>query len=427
MTAKILISRLMENFFTKSLSFSLFAMPALVLTIRHGVNISAIPILLLSVIILIYRYPVHIPLAKKEKILIFSLLLLPAVIAFDVILRGINLRYLDYYLRFVLAILIFLALRKIKVSLTPLITGILMGSIGAGIFALYQKYYLHINILSDNNTLGHMLKINFGNISLLLGMMSLAGLFLIKETRFKKSFAIISILAFILGVTGSVLSGARGGWLAIPFFACLFIVYFPCNKKLKIFSVVGLILAILLIYFANSNVKSRIDLTYKNTDSYFSTDNLQADQTSTGTRLELWKAAQMMIIEQPIFGIGSGQFRHRLKEKIAAGQIKNINLYEHVHNETLQILVSTGIIGLLAYLILYAGSAYYFYRSINSSTLNTEKYLSFLGMMLVGAYFIFGLTNYSFGHHLMVLFFAVMMVIFAGMIASLENKTSKDG
>jgi hypothetical protein len=61
------------------------------------------------------------------------------VIAFDVILRGINLRYLDYYLRFVLAILIFLALRKIKVSLTPLITGILMGSIGAGIFALYQK------------------------------------------------------------------------------------------------------------------------------------------------------------------------------------------------------------------------------------------------------------------------------------------------
>jgi O-antigen ligase len=60
-------------------------------------------------------------------------------------------------------------------------------------------------------------KINFGNISLLLGMMSLAGLFLIKETRFKKSFAIISILAFILGVTGSVLSGARGGWLAIPF------------------------------------------------------------------------------------------------------------------------------------------------------------------------------------------------------------------
>jgi hypothetical protein len=28
---------------------------------------------------------------------------------------------------------------------------------------------------------------------------------------------------------------------------------------------------------------------------------------------------------------------------------------------------------------------------------------------------------------LMVLFFAFMMVIFAGMIASLENKTSKDG
>ncbi|NYT46538.1 MAG: O-antigen ligase family protein [Candidatus Methanofishera endochildressiae] len=70
-----------------------------------------------------------------------------------------------------------------------------------------------------------------------------------------------------------------------------------------------------VLLWGKRKVKSRIDLTYKNTDSYFSTDNLQAAQTSTGTRLELWKAAQMMIIEQPIFGIGSGQFRHRLKEK----------------------------------------------------------------------------------------------------------------
>ena len=56
---------------------------------------------------------------------------------------------------------------------------------------------------------------------------------------------------------------------------------------------------------------------------------------------------------------------------------------------------------------------------------NNTTYLSFLGLLTVGAYFIFGLTNYSFGHHVMVLFFAIMIVIIAGMISSIENKVNE--
>ena len=40
----------------------------------------------------------------------------------------------------------------------------------------------------------------------------------------------------------------------------------------------------------------------------------------------------------------------------------------------------------------------------------------------MGAFFIFGLTNYSFGHHVMVLFLAVMIAVFAGISSSAENK-----
>ena len=42
--------------------------------------------------------------------------------------------------------------------------------------------------------------------------------------------------------------------------------------------------------------------------------------------------------------------------------------------------------------------------------------------MTVGAYIIFGLTNYTFGHHVMILFFAVMVAVFAGVISSIEYK-----
>ncbi len=415
----------MDKFFTKSLSFSLLLAPAMVLTVFHGLNISAIAILVLSIAVLICRYQFKIELNSREKILIFSLLLLPLVMALDVTLRHLSLRYVDYYLRFVLVLPIFFALRKVKVNTIPLALGILIGSMGAGVFALYQYYYLHLNSLQEYSSLGYMIKINFGNISLLLGMMSLGGLFLVKEIAFKKAYIILSLLAFVLGVTGSVLSGSRGGWLALPFFMGLFFIYSPGKKNIKILCVVSLILGLFVTYYANHYVKSRIDLAYMNTATYFFGDELKATSASTGTRFELWKAGGMIVKEHSLLGIGSGQFKYALEEKIKAGKIKQIETYTHAHNEPLQILISTGIGGLFAYILLYAGSAYYFYRSLKTSTINRHKYSSFLGIMTVGAFFIFGLTNYSFGHHVMVLFLALMLAIFAGISSSIENKVKE--
>lgn len=422
MTAKLLITGLMEKNFTKLLSFSLFAAPAFVLTVNHGLILSTLVILLLSVLVLLSRFAMYQSLSKKEKIFIGSLLLLPMVIALDVVLRGLNLRYLDFYLRFFLVVPIFFALRRVKVNLSPLFWGIVVGSMGAGLFALYQYYFLQTHLFKDSTSLGYMIKINFGNISLLLAMMSLAGLILLKEMRFKKTCFLIILLAFTLGITGSIISGSRGGWLAIPFFASLFMLCFPGKLKSKIFSSIILMLGLFVIYSANISVKSRIDLAYNNTEAYFASDKQTVTKTSVGSRLELWKAGWMIASEHPYLGIGSGQFQQALKEKIAAGDIKPVELYGHVHNELLEILLSTGAIGLIAVIILYAGTSYYFYRTFMSSKSNKISYLSLLGMMLVGAYFIFGLTNYSFAHHVMVLFFAIMLTIFAGMISSIENK-----
>ncbi|NOR81413.1 MAG: hypothetical protein GQ529_11380 [Methyloprofundus sp.] len=417
MTAKILITELMDKIFIKYLLFSLFTMPALVLIVHRGVSISASTILLLSLIVLIIRYPIDITLNKKEKILIYSLLFLPLVVAFDVTLRGLSLRYLDYYLRFILVIPIYLAIREVKVNLTPLIIGILTGAIGGGVFALYQKYYLH-----EDNAHGYILKIIFGNISLLLGVMSLASLFIVEEIRFKKTLVVISLLAFILGVTGSILSATRGGWIAIPFFVGLFVMYFPTQKVNKIIGVTALIIVMLITYYTNSGVKSRVSLAYHNTETYFTGEKSAVVRTAVGARLELWKAAWIIFTENPVFGIGSGEVKQALKKKKRTGEIKRISSYDHVHNEALQILVTTGIVGFIAYIILYAGIAYYFYRTLIESNINRVRYLSFLGLMMVGAYFIFGLTNYSFGHHVMVVFFAVMVAVFAGIISSIENK-----
>ena len=111
MTEKYWPWKIMDKIITKSLSLSLFTMPAFVLTIRHGGNLSAITILLLSLIVLLSQPLGNLILNKKEKVLIFSLLLLPIIIALDVILRDLKFKYLDYYLRFILVIPIYFALK----------------------------------------------------------------------------------------------------------------------------------------------------------------------------------------------------------------------------------------------------------------------------------------------------------------------------
>ncbi|NOR81015.1 MAG: hypothetical protein GQ529_09325 [Methyloprofundus sp.] len=407
----------MDKIFTKYLSLSLLTAPALALTIHQGVSLSALLILFLSLIVLVSRYPIDMTLSKKEKILIFSIVILPLVIVCDVVLRDLKLSNLDVYSRFILGLPIYFALRVVKLNLAPLVIGILAGAIAAGIVALYQKYYL-----GEYYAHGTILKISFGNLSLLLGVMSLAGLFFVNEVRWKKTFYSVTFFAFILGITGSLLSGARGGWVAIPFFIGLYMLYFPLNRKFKIVSVIILMLGMFVTYNSNSSVKSRIDMAYKNTTAYFVSDKLKAAKTSAGIRLELWQATWVIVSEHPVLGVGSGQFRKALKGKIHSGEIKKIKRYDHAHNEPLHILVTTGIVGFLAYIMLYAGITYYFYRSLTTSHITRVRYLSFLGVMLTGAYLNFGLTNFSFGHHVMALFFALMVIIFAGMIKSIENE-----
>jgi len=403
------------------LSISLGLMPALAVTVYHGCNIAAIPLLIVSLIYLIQSRPIKFNLNTKEKILILSLVLLPIVIAFDVLLRDLRFRYLDYYLRFILVIPIYFALRQRKVSLKYFFVGILFGAIGSGLLAIYQTIFVNAH-----NVHGYIMKINFGNLSLLLGVMSLAGLFLLQGIRYKKSLIFICLISFCFGLIASILSGTRGGWIALPFFISLFLVYFPAKKWKKTLSFVVLTIILIITYSTNSYFKLRADSAYNNASTYLYSDGLKAANSSEGIRFELWKAAWLIFTEHPIFGIGSGQFNDVLKEKIGAGEIPKIQVFDHAHSEPLQALATTGIIGFLSYIFLYAGIAYYFYSSLNLSSTYKIRYLSILGLMLVGGFFIFGLTNYSFGHQVMVLFFAVMVVSIAGMIKNIEAEENAE-
>ena len=136
----------------------------------------------------------------------------------------------------------------------------------------------------------------------------------------------------------------------------------------------------------------------------------------------MWEIAWDIFNEHPTIGIGSGRYKKVVGNKIKSGNAPKINLSDHPHNEPLYILVSLGIFGFLAYIFLYISTGYYFYSSLIRSNTKQIKYLSTLGLMTVGSFFIFGLTNYSFGHQIMVTFFAVIVANLAGALHSHEHE-----
>jgi O-antigen ligase len=415
----------MHNITSKILSLSLGLMPMMALTIKHGVNISAAIILLTSIIVLLIHFPVSLRLSNKEKVLIVAMLCLPLIILSDVMFRGFRWRYFDYYARFIIVFPIYFALRQATVSIKPFVIGILIGAVGVGLLAIYQQYYI-----GAENVHGFVIKISFGNISLLLGMMSLASLFLIKQYQYKKVFFISCLFAFFMGLIASALSGSRGGWVALPLLIALFMAFFPTRKLNKLVSILLLLGLMVATYHTNTNVTVRVNSVFQEMNSYFLTDirdNTEALQVSSiGLRLEVWRAAWLIFKEHPIIGVGSGEFNAALQEKVATGEVANIFIFDHAHSEPLHLLTILGLIGFIGYGILYAGLLYYFYCSLLESN-NERQYLSFLGLLVVGGSLIFGLTNYSFGHQVNVVFLAVMTVCLAGMISSLERSSLERG
>ena len=73
--------------------------------------------------------------------------------------------------------------------------------------------------------------------------------------------------------------------------------------------------------------------------------------TSSGARLEMWKAAFEVIKENPIFGVGEDNYAKHQQKLIDQGKIdKSVGDFLHPHGEYITSLVEQGAIGLLAFI-----------------------------------------------------------------------------
>ena len=182
--------------------------------------------------------------------------------------------------------------------------GVALGAFLAGGIAAYEHWWLGRWRVGNG-----MNAIPFGNLALLLGALSLAGLVSLTSTR--NGLRLALALAAVGGLLASVLSGTRGGWVVFPVLAFIVLLAFHATRprwgrfRGSMVALVAVLVAILLAMslMPGAPVKGRLAEGATNLKEYAGGDA----GSSLGLRLDMWSAGWQLIKLRPGLGWGEGR------------------------------------------------------------------------------------------------------------------------
>lgn len=382
-------------------SCSVFLFFALALVVPSGHAYGAALLTLPALAYLFVRpYP---DLSAADKTLVATLLAYLLVGASSNYLHHLSSGSYDKPSRFLFAIPVLLLLLRFPAKPVYLWSGIACGALAAGLLAAWNFWGQ-----GAARATGNTLPIQFGDIAMLFSCLLLTALPMARQ----RSRWVLAL--FVAGIAGgalaSLLSGARGGWLALPAAALLLYLSssnYTSARRNSIFLAAFILPAFALYQLPQATfLHSRIDDGLVDIKRFHDENDVS---TSLGTRLHLWQISLEMIALHPVAGWGtlervSGYLDSHGKHDDVVAQ------YNHVHNELLDSVLKRGIAGGLALLALLLVPAFLFYGQWRQAPAS-RRCLPLAGLILVVCTAIFGLTQTFFSHMNGVMTYAFTLVI----------------
>jgi len=340
-----------------------------------------IPFIILSIIISIY-------LNKKEQIIknlkspfIWLLSLLCVYTIFGYYYYGASSREI----RALLGSTIFLMFFPYHILTQRMIQWIvLVGSFTVCINSIYFNLYIGIE-----RDAGYINPIPYATACALISIIA----FSLLLDNFPLKGKVLPLIAFLLSLPPIILSETRGIWLAFTLsiffiFIAKCIKYPPSKRKILLTFIFTAVLTSTGAFLFKGKINERYDRTIYEIERVQSNDY----STSIGLRLQMWMLAPELIKQKPILGHGQEQ-REILKYKLKNGEISN-HLFHfasaHYHNQFLDKMVKSGIIGL----ILLIGLLLYPIMKIKK----LPSIDAYIVIGLVSLFSIAGLTDVPFNH-----------------------------
>lgn len=287
--------------------------------------------------------------------------------------------------------------------------GVILGALGALPFIAWQRFVLDIYRPG-----GWLNSITFGDIALCLALVALAAAI---DYRHSTRKAIFPALGALAGLGATVISGTRGGWIALVLAAILFLTYARLlqSRRVRLLLVGSFALFASTFFIPAFGVQERMDQGMHDVQIWLDGGSAFSN---VGIRLELWKGARYLIAEEPWFGRTPEGVRAGLRELAQQGKVQDVILEfgHHLHNDILQAQATGGVFGLLAYAGILAAPFAFFARAIGGSSRRGMPQFApaLAGMLVVLAYFGFGLTEVIFWSLKGTMFYVLMVALLMG-------------
>lgn len=128
-----------------------------------------------------------------------------------------------------------------------------------------------------------------------------------------------------------------------------FFLYFIISRKKYLLGVLGIIAVVFSIYLAIRYVPDVTNRVKRSISAFTSPGIDHTESESTAVRLLVWKAARVVISENPLLGVGTGDVKNELmKEYSKEGLTGALEHKLNTHNAFYQVFAALGIIGFIS-------------------------------------------------------------------------------
>jgi O-antigen ligase len=378
----LLIKKKLKFSDKKFMLFSGFLLLGVLLSLINSINtFRTISVFAFSLLTLSYSY-IFTLLIKNRKILEKSLLIL--------IISGILVSVLGFWQ--------FYRFNSNESSALPFETSFDAKTIVAEAFtfSVGERSYLRPSstFIDVNLTAGFLSIVIMTNLALL-----------IRELNFRKNskLVIFYLISFLINLSAFFLTVSRSGYLGLFVGGILFLLlnikYF-LNKKIIVGSLIGIFLLILSVIFLDTPIESMW--------GRFQTTFQKQDPTgSTQEHLLFSEAASNIFKQNPIVGIGSGNF-----EEYYLNYVDTNEDTAYTYNIYLSFLSETGIVGFLTQIsfmifILICG--------FKAFLKNKENELSILSSALICGYISILIANLFYSYYILFFVWLVVGLILASL------------
>jgi len=295
--------------------------------------------------------------------------------------------------------------------------GVILGAVGAMGFVGWQRI-----VLAMERPGGMINAITFGDIALTMGMVALAASI---DFRREQRRVLWPLLGGLAGILALVMTGTRGGWIALALAAllCMRLAHLGSNRNVRLLIGAGVALAAVLYFVPATEVQLRVQ---EGIDDVRRWESGEYKFTNVGIRLELWKGAGMLIAQHPWVGQDPATAHEQVVRWVKDGTLSDVALApQHLHNDVLQALASGGVFGLLSLIGILAAPFAFFARQAKRAALRGQpaNAPALAGMLVALGYFAFGLTEMMFWSGKACIFYALMIFILMGL--SLNQKEER--